>query len=55
MVLLGAYQSKFINESKSKNSDKALTKTLTKHTGFFIVDWLTQKNKWDDGINMDDH
>ncbi len=38
MVLLGAYQSKFINESNSKNSDKTLTDALTKHTGSFVMD-----------------
>ena len=55
MVLLGAYQSKVINESNTKNSDKALTEALTKHTGSFIVDWLMQKNKWDDGIDKENH
>ena len=55
MVLLGAYQSKVINESNTKNSHKALPEALTKHTGSFILDWLTQKNKWDDGIDKENH
>ena len=38
IVLVGAYQSKVINEPNTKNSDKTLTDVLTKHTGLFIVD-----------------
>ena len=51
LLINDAYQSKVLNEAEAKNSDETLTEALTKHTGPFIVYWLTQKNKRDDGID----